>query len=139
MACAGYVLHLISEGVAMSFVQSVKRCFINYKSFSGRASRSDYWFFYLFNIIVFNLISIIQGSLNQADSVFIALDILIMIFGIGIGITYLAVSVRRLHDVNRSGWWLLIAFTVIGILWVLYWFIKSGDLESNRFGEKPIT
>ena len=121
----------------MSFVQSVKRWFINYKSFSGRASRSDYWFFYLFNIIVFNLISIIQGSLNQADSVFIALDILIMIFGIGIGITYLAVGVRRLHDVNRSGWWLLIAFTVIGILWLLYWLIKSGDPESNRFGENP--
>ena len=139
MACAGYVLHLISEGVAMSFVQSVKRCFINYKNFSGRASRSDYWFFYLFDIIIFNLISIIQGSLNQVDSVFSALDIIIMIFGIGLGITYLAVSVRRLHDVNRSGWWLLIAFTVIGILWLLYWFTKSGDPEANRFGDEPIT
>lgn len=122
----------------MSFVQSVKRCFVNYKNFSGRSSRADYWFFYLFDIFVFNLMSIIQGSSNFGEGL-ISVDTLIIMIGVGVGVPYLAVGVRRLHDVNRSGWWLLAAFTIIGIFLLLYWLIKAGDAEPNRFGEKPIT
>ena len=122
----------------MSFVQSVKRCFVNYKNFSGRSSRADYWFFYLFDIFVFNLMSIIQGSSNFGEGL-ISVDTLIIMIGVGVGVPYLAVGVRRLHDVNRSGWWLLAAVTIIGIFLLLYWLIKAGDAEPNRFGEKPIT
>ena len=126
------------ENSNMSFVQSVKRCFVNYKNFSGRSSRADYWFFYLFDIFVFNLMSIIQGSSNFGEGL-ISVDTLIIMIGVGVGVPYLAVGVRRLHDVNRSGWWLLAAVTIIGIFLLLYWLIKSGDAEPNRFGEKPIT
>ena len=126
------------ENSNMSFVQSVKRCFVNYKNFSGRSSRADYWFFYLFDIFVFNLMSIIQGSSNFGEGL-ISVDTLIIMIGVGVGVPYLAVGVRRLHDVNRSGWWLLAAVTIIGIFLLLYWLIKAGDAEPNRFGEKPIT
>ena len=126
------------ENSNMSFVQSVKRCFVNYKNFSGRSSRADYWFFYLFDIFVFNLMSIIQGSSNFGEGL-ISVDTLIIMIGVGVGVPYLAVGVRRLHDVNRSGWWLLAAVTITGIFLLLYWLIKAGDAEPNRFGEKPIT
>jgi uncharacterized membrane protein YhaH (DUF805 family) len=61
------------------------------------------------------------------------------IFSLAIFIPFISVSVRRLHDVNRSGWWLLIELTIIGLLFpILYWFCKKGDEGENRFGPKPI-
>jgi uncharacterized membrane protein YhaH (DUF805 family) len=67
------------------------------------------------------------------------LNVLFILLAIVTGFTYLAVGVRRLHDVNRSGWWLLLAFTVIGIILLFYWQIKAGDKEANRFGERPLS
>jgi uncharacterized membrane protein YhaH (DUF805 family) len=61
-----------------------------------------------------------------------------MIWSIATFIPLLSVNVRRLHDVNRSGWWLLIELTVIGILLILFWCCKKGDEGENRFGPKPI-
>lgn len=123
----------------MSFIQSVKRCFINCTNFSGRASRADYWFFYLFDIIVFNVFSVIHASYGSGGVDLELLNVLFILLAIVTGFTYLAVGVRRLHDVNRSGWWLLLAFTVIGIILLFYWQIKAGDKEANRFGERPLS
>lgn len=123
----------------MSFIQSVKRCFINCTNFKGRASRADYWFFYLFDIIVFNVFSVIQASYGSGGVGLELLNSLLIMLAIVTGITYLAVGVRRLHDVDRSGWWLLLAFTVIGIILLFYWQIKAGDKEANRFGERPLS
>ena len=51
----------------------------------------------------------------------------------------IAVSVRRLHDINKSGWWLLLSLTVIGIIPLIYWVCKKGDEKENRFGENPLS
>ena len=123
----------------MSFIQSLKRCFTNCTNFSGRASRADYWFFYLFDIIVFNVFSVIHASYGSGGVGLELLNSLFILLAIVIGFTYLAVGVRRLHDVDRSGWWLLLAFTVIGIILLFYWQIKAGDKEANRFGERPLS
>jgi len=61
------------------------------------------------------------------------------IFFLAIIIPAISVSVRRLHDINRSGWWLLLELTIIGILFpLLYWCCKKGDEGANRFGSKPM-
>ncbi len=124
----------------MNFFDAVKTCFVKYTNFSDRASRSECWLFVLFTCVV----SLILGFLDALiagvpfmdyDEVFSPLS---TIFAIATFIPLLSANVRRLHDVNRSGWWLLIELTVIGILLILFWCCKKGDEGENRFGPKPI-
>jgi uncharacterized membrane protein YhaH (DUF805 family) len=120
----------------MTLTQSVSSCFKNYATFKGRASRSEFWFFYLFQIIVMVVLSIIMGIGADSGSATIAMlgGGLYGIFSLAIFLPTLAVFVRRLHDVNRSGWWLLINFTIIGIFVLLYWYCKAGDNNENNYG-----
>ena len=124
----------------MNFFDAVKTCFVKYTNFSGRASRSEFWLFVLFTFVVSLMLGfldpLIAGvSFMDYDEVFAPLS---TIFTIAIIIPSIAVNVRRLHDVDRSGWWLLIELTVIGILLILFWCCKKGDEGENRFGPKPI-
>jgi uncharacterized membrane protein YhaH (DUF805 family) len=125
----------------MIFFDAVKVCFVKYTNFSDRASRSEFWLFTLF----INIVSAMLGFLDPLiagesfwdyDEIYAPLS---TIFSLAIFIPFISVSVRRLHDVNRSGWWLLIELTIIGLLFpILYWFCKKGDEGENRFGPKPI-
>ena len=108
----------------MGFFDAVKICFIKYTEFSDRSSRSEFWLFTLFTVIA----GLVAAFIPPLDS----------IVGLVLLVPGLSVSVRRLHDVNRSGWWLLIELTVIGIFLVLYWCCKKGDEGENRFGPKPL-
>ena len=110
----------------MDFVSSVKRNMTTaaYAQFEGRASRSEYWWFYLFALLVRNGADL----LGVAVSGIVALAFLIPSF---------ALVARRLHDTGRSGWWFLIAFTVIGIPVLLYWLVKASDPGANKYGEGP--
>ena len=118
----------------MTFTQSIKHGFSHYTDFSGRASRSEYWYWCLFLLIAGISTTIADiAILGNAELMPINL-----IFNIIVAIPGLAVSIRRLHDINRSGWWLLLLFTGIGILLLLYWAIRAGDSEANRFGENPL-
>ncbi len=125
----------------MNFFDAVKVCFVKYTNFSDRASRSEFWLFTLFTAIVSSMLAfldpLIAGeSFVDYDATFPPLS---NIFFVAILIPAISVSVRRLHDVNRSGWWLLIELTIIGILFpILYWCCKKGDEGENRFGPKPI-
>ena len=124
----------------MNFFDAVKVCFLKYTNFSDRASRSEFWLFELFTTIVTLMLvficPLIAGeSFLDYDEIFAPLS---TIFVLAIIIPETSVSVRRLHDVNRSGWWLLIEFTIIGMLFpILYWCCKKGDEGENRFGPKP--
>jgi len=80
----------------MNFQESVKTCFSKYVDFNGRAVRSEYWWFALFNLIVSIVLTIISPKL------------LANIYSLATLLPALAVGVRRLHDTNRSGWWLLL-------------------------------
>ena len=85
-----------------------------YGDFSGRARRKEYWMFVLFNIIFTGIATLISPKLYA-------------IYTLAVLIPNLAVSVRRLHDINKSGWWLLISLTGIGNLLLLYWFLLPSD------------
>lgn len=114
----------------MTFADAVKSVLtVNYANFNGRASRSEYWWFALFYVIVAVVLGIVDAMLGM--------QILGTIFGLAVLIPSLAVGVRRLHDVGRSGWWILIAFTVIGVLLLIYWYVQPSDPAANEYGPPP--
>ena len=121
----------------MNFFDAIKVCFVKYTNFSDRASRSEYWLFTLFLTILGLVVGFIEGAMGVPwDEVWSPGSTVLTIVTL---IPALAVTVRRLHDLNKSGWWLLLYFTIIGIFFpLLYWFCKKGDEEENRFGPNPI-
>ena len=124
----------------MTFIQSTKTCFQKYVIFNGRASRSEFWWFTLFICLVTILTTIadllIFGEENLLMQPYAVLNFT-NIFNIFVVLPSFSVTFRRLHDVNKSGWWLLLYFTLIGILVILYWNIKKGNEDENRFGLNP--
>ena len=116
----------------MNFQTSVKTCFSKYATFSGRASRSEYWFFYLFTIIASIVTWIIDTMLlgySAEDTGAISL-----IFQIIIILPSIAVGARRLHDIGKSGWWQLLILTIIGIILLIVWFATIGSSKKNNYG-----
>ena len=120
----------------MNFVEAVKSGFSNYVNFSGRAIRSEYWYWTLFAAVVAIVFGVIDEWLYPGDQMgaFSVVDIIVSLALILPGI---AVSVRRLHDIDRTGWWLLLGFTIIGALVLLYWACVRGTAGPNRFGPEP--
>lgn len=128
----------------MNFVEAVKSGYANYVNFSGRSQRSAYWWWTLFQIVVALVIALLEGggSFSRADgSMQLAVvgGIFSTIWTLINLLPGIAVSVRRLHDVDRSGWWLLIAFVpLIGAIVLLVWFCSKGTGGANRFGTDPL-
>jgi len=113
----------------INFFQSLKICFKKFVDFKGRASRSEYWWYALFT----SIISIPSYLPNETAQVLGGLAWLIIL------LPTLAVTVRRLHDINKSGWFLLISFIpIIGTIIILVMVIEKGTLGKNRFGEYPL-
>lgn len=106
----------------MDFFTAIKTCFAKYADFTGRATRSEFWWFVLF--------------LFLADLVlFAVLHLLWYVFTIAVFLPRLAVAVRRLHDIDRSGWWVLIALVpLVGWIVLLIWYCQKSDPIDNRFG-----
>lgn len=99
--------------------------FKKYAVFSGRASRAEYWYFFLFNII-FAVISILLS------------ETIYLIYMIATLIPHISLSVRRLHDVNKSGWTLLVSLIPLVNIWIFILTITKGNQEENRYGKAPI-
>jgi uncharacterized membrane protein YhaH (DUF805 family) len=109
-----------------------------YADFQGRARRSEYWLFYLFVVIVYVLVGIVTGAAMGAPGDFGIGQIILGVIGLAFLVPTLAVGVRRLHDTNRSGWWLLIGLIpFLGALVLLIFFVLDGTPGANRFGEDP--
>jgi len=110
----------------MDFISSIKRNCTTaaYAQFSGRASRSEYWWFYLFTVLAGLAADVVGSTVGNLATLFFFLP-------------GLALMVRRLHDVGRSGWWFLIVFTGIGFVVLLYWLVKASDPDKNTYGEGP--
>jgi uncharacterized membrane protein YhaH (DUF805 family) len=105
----------------------------NYSDFSTRATRTEYWMFTLINFLIMVGISIIVGTMGKFIS-----GIVSVIYGLLVIIPGLAVSVRRLHDTNRSGWWLLIGFVpFIGVIVILLFMISDSTPGANTYGPNP--
>jgi uncharacterized membrane protein YhaH (DUF805 family) len=124
----------------MNFGEAIASGFSKYLDFSGRASRPEYWLWVLFAVI---------GAITTN-----ALDAVIFIYHSGVSplnsplsnffavvllSPSLAVATRRLHDIDRTGWWMLLVFTGIGIIVLLYWQSQEGTSDDNRFGPNPST
>jgi len=123
----------------MNFSQAVSSFFARWKDFNGRSSRSEYWWATLFvalTSIFTNILTLFLGLSGSIVAIIVLL--LIVIFSLFLTIASLALVVRRLHDTNKSGWWYLITFTIIGVLPLLYWYCKKGDEGENRFGSNPL-
>ena len=111
----------------MNFIESLQTCYKKFFDFSGRASKSEYWWFQLYNTILYILTLVFQNDLALLFSILVIAN-LIPVFAAG---------VRRVHDSNKSGWWILISFVPIIGLYIIVLLITDGSKGKNRFGPKP--
>lgn len=121
----------------MDLMTSVRTCVKKYADFTGRAPRSELWWFALATAIASLILTVIDFSLFNGLAA--EIGVLSTIFGLAVILPQSSVGARRLHDINRSGWWqLLILLPVIGWLVLLYFFVLKGTNGSNDFGTDPL-
>ena len=107
-----------------------------FSDFTGRSRRREYWTFLIMNIII----SFALGYIDRlrGSDVFFGLGVLGTLYLLAVLVPGIAVTVRRLHDTGRSGWWLLVGLIpILGALLVLWWMVRDGDPETNRYGPNP--
>ena len=124
----------------MNMTTAVKTVLGKYATFSGRAPRSEYWWWLLAMIILFTVLALIDGALIAP---MVGMDAfqpdagqpLSLVVSLGLLLPNLAVTVRRLHDTDRSGWWILLGLIpVIGTIVLLVFYVQPGTAGSNQFG-----
>lgn len=109
----------------MDFTQAIKTCFNKYATFTGRAGRPEFWWFFLFQVIVLAVASMLG-------------EMLYVLATLALLLPALAVGARRLHDVRKSAWFLLLGFIpVLGFLILLYWCAQQSDPQANEYGSLP--
>ena len=109
----------------------------NYAGFSGRARRKEYWYFVLFNTII-SIVLVFADGITGTLSEVTGMGLLGGIYALAVLIPSLAVSVRRLHDTDRSGWWLLIALVpLIGAIVLLVFLVLDSSSGQNQYGANP--
>lgn len=108
-----------------------------YAVFNGRARRKEYWYFILFNLIASFVFGFIDGIIGTF-SLEAGIGLLGGLYTLAVLIPSIAVSVRRLHDTDRSGWWLLIALIpLIGAIVLIVFFVQDGTSNENKHGTNP--
>lgn len=116
-----------------SYIDALKK----YADFGGRSRRREYWLFTLFNVIVaigLAVVDVTTGMIDKSSGY----GLLSSIYSLAVLVPGLSVSVRRLHDTDHSGWWLLIAFIpLIGAIILLIFMVRDSDPGKNRFGPNP--
>lgn len=133
----------MKKNPSVSFGEAVKTCFNKYATFKGRARRSEYWWFILFNHICLMAASLL-GLLIGGGEPDVPIGILMGTVMIGVFLPSLAVTVRRLHDTGRSGWCILLNLLGvipyvgwIGGLVVFLWTLSDSDTDENAYGPSP--
>jgi len=106
----------------MTFQESVKVCLTKYADFNGRATRSEYWWFFLFIVLVSAATSVVSNTLGT-------------LFSLAVLVPSLAAATRRLHDTNRSGWWQLVCLVpVVGLIVLIVFLAQEGSGETGAPG-----
>ncbi|MEC9431297.1 MAG: DUF805 domain-containing protein [Pseudomonadota bacterium] len=124
----------------MTFSDSVLNVFANYFEFRGRATRSEYWWWALFSLIVSVALQIVDGMVSAPAMGYAAFAMdagrpITMVGLLALVPPTLAVGCRRLHDTGRSGWWLLVGFApVVGTLALIWLLTRPSAERDNRFG-----
>jgi uncharacterized membrane protein YhaH (DUF805 family) len=133
--------------IIMSFTNAVKAYFLKWNDFRSRSSRSEYWWATLFVTLagfplgfivgfVIGFLSVTAGfSETTMENVLVIIMLPVQIFII---IASTCLVIRRLHDVDRSGWWYLIIFTIVGMIPLFIWYCTRGTDGDNRFGKDPL-
>lgn len=102
----------------------------HYADFKGRARREEFWMFVLFSIIASAVLSVIGNPIHC--------DWISYLYSLAVLVPGLAVSVRRLHDTGRSGWWIIISFVpLVGCIWLIVLLCLDSQPEANNWGENP--
>ena len=123
----------------VSYPEAIKLGFARYGDFTGRSTRAEYWWWVLFLVLADGLLTIVDmriGTYNiQSD-----LGLLGGLFGLSTLIPSIALGARRLHDINKSGWWQLMwfgFFLLVPIIVLIVWAIRQGDNGTNTYGPDP--
>ncbi len=115
------------------YLQALKK----YAVFEGRARRKEFWYFILFYFIIVIVLGYIDAMIGTVNAS-LGLGMLSGIFVLAMIIPDIAVTIRRLHDTDRTGWWWLIAFIpVIGVIWLLVLMVLDGTSGKNQYGPDP--
>ncbi len=129
----------------MAFIGAVQTVLEKYATFIGRASRSELWWWWLFVLLLSLGTQLIDGLFIAPLLGFEVLEEntgqpLTLIALLALLLPNIAVSVRRLHDIDRSGWWVLIGLVpFVGVLVLLYWWVQSGTNGPNTYGNDPLS
>lgn len=116
--------------LAHYYVQALKK----YAVFSGRARRREYWYFFLGNVLVSVIITIIGTLLSSEQFI----DIASGAYTLAVLLPVLAVGVRRLHDTGKTGWWILLSLIpIVGALILIYFFVQDSAPGENKYGKNP--
>ena len=117
----------------MDFSQAIKTCLNKYATFSGRAQRSEYWYFFLF-MVVANIVASVLDSVIFGD-----IPVLYLVATLALLVPSIAAGVRRLHDTDKSGWWLLLGLVpLVGAIALIVFFCQRGTVGTNQFGPDPL-
>lgn len=132
----------------MTFVEAIKTGLSKFVTWKGRASRSEFWFFFLFAFLCLIVASIIDGILGTTVKTVNPMTglqqsagygYLYILVALGLFLPNISVMVRRLHDTGRSGWWYwLVLIPLVGAIVLIVWFATKGTTGSNEYGEDPL-
>lgn len=113
------------------------KCFKQYANFDGRARRKEYWMFFLFNFI-FSLVAVALDNLLGTSNPEVGIGVVYGLYVLLVLVPGIAVTVRRLHDIGKSGWMILVALIPLaGPIWLLVLAVTNSDQGQNQYGENP--
>ncbi|HCL67400.1 MAG TPA: DUF805 domain-containing protein [Rhizobium sp.] len=116
----------------MTFQESVSTVLSKYMDFNGRAARPEFWWFALFSFLVNIVASVI-------DEIIFGVGILDTLSALALLLPSLAVGARRLHDIDRSAWWLLLVLVpIVGWIVLIYFNVQPGQQGENQYGQPPV-
>lgn len=109
----------------------------NFKDFESRAQLAEYWYFVLFSVIISVALTFVDGAIGLYDPS-LGLGLLSGIYTLVVFVPGIAVAVRRLHDIGKSGWWLLIVLIpIIGLIIVIFFMVQNSAPGKNEYGSNP--
>lgn len=131
-----------------SILKYYLQMFRKYAVFSGRADRAEFWLAIVTHYLIITIGGTASGILNSIATISaldqnasspaaVLIQLLVFLYSLAACIPLTAICVRRLHDVNRSGWWILISYTGIGTIVLLIWLVQQGTEDTNLFGSDP--
>jgi uncharacterized membrane protein YhaH (DUF805 family) len=125
----------LSTGAKLNFFQAIRSGYAKYANFSGRARRAEYWYF---TLLAFGLSTALQ-LVTKGKPFESSLGIVLWLITASVVLPSVAVTARRLHDIGKSAWWMLLgAIPIIGALILLVWMVARGTGGPNRYGPDPV-